>query len=264
MNRIVTIAHVVWLEVLRRKDAYVLMILLASLLVTLVSLNVFGLGGVVGYVKDIGLLMAWLFAWILAIGISCRQLPQEEARGTVFALLAKPVTRLELVLGKWLGAWSVVAAANAAFYLLLAAIVAARGGRFDPLGLAQGYALHTAALAVVTALGLAFATRLNSDAAATLAGLVTGAAFLVVPHVPVFVAQQTGVRAGALLVLYNLLPHFELFDLRTRMVHNLGPVPLRVFGTVLLYGVALTALALLAAWLAYRNKRFSRGTLSGY
>jgi Cu-processing system permease protein len=264
MNRITTIAHIVWLEVLRRKDAYVLLILLAALVVTLVSLNIFGLGSVVGYVKDVGLLMAWLFAWILAVSVSCRQLPQEEARGTVFALLAKPVTRGDMVLGKWLGAWSVVAAANALFYLLIAGIVAARGGAFEPVCLVQGYALHTAALAAVTALGIALATRLNSDAAVTLTSVITGAAFVVVPQVPHFLTQQSGFQAGALLVLYNVLPHFELFDLRTRLVHDFGPVRVGVFLAVLLYGAALTALALLAAWLAYRRKRFNRGTLSGY
>ena len=42
--RSLTIAHTVWLNMLRRKDLYVLFILLAALLLVVVSLNIFGLG----------------------------------------------------------------------------------------------------------------------------------------------------------------------------------------------------------------------------
>ena len=65
MTRIGCIIRAVWLELLRKKDIYVLLILLGALLVTLVSLNIFGLGGLVTYVKDVGFFMAWLFAWIV-------------------------------------------------------------------------------------------------------------------------------------------------------------------------------------------------------
>ena len=137
MIRVLVIARMVWLDLLRRKDMYVLLILLAGLLLALLSLNIYGLGGLVRYVKDAGLLLAWLCSWILAISVASRQLPQEENRRTIFSLLAKPLTRGELLLGKWLGAWTVVCAATALFYLLIVLVVAARGGRFETATLAQ-------------------------------------------------------------------------------------------------------------------------------
>ena len=93
MISVLTIAGVVWLEVLRRKDVYVLFILLAAFLIALLTLDVFGLGSAVGYVKELGLLLVWLFSWILAVTVSVRQLTREEEQGTIFPLLAKPVTR---------------------------------------------------------------------------------------------------------------------------------------------------------------------------
>ena len=99
MKRILTIASVVWIELLRRKDVYVLFILLLAFLMILMSLNVFGLGGLVVYVKEIGLLLTWLFSWILAVNISSRLLPQEETQRTIFPLLAKPISRAEIVVG---------------------------------------------------------------------------------------------------------------------------------------------------------------------
>jgi hypothetical protein len=60
-----------------------------------------------------------------------------------------------------------------------------------------------------------------------------------------------------------LLPHFELFDLRKRLVHDFGPVRWSIFGAVLAYGLLLTLLFVLLAWLAYRHKRFARGEMAG-
>ncbi|MBU4201270.1 MAG: ABC transporter permease subunit [Verrucomicrobia bacterium] len=261
MSRLLTIAGVVWLEVLRRKDVYVLFILLAAFLIILLTLDVFGLGGLVGYVKEIGLLLAWLFSLILAVAVSVRQLPQEEERGTIFPLLAKPVTRGNVILGKWLGVWSIISLATIMFYLLLVWIVLWRGGGFGVAILGQAIVLHLGLLGIITALGILFSTRLNGDAAATLTLVVTLAAYLVLPRVPHLIMNEQGVRRTCLLALYYALPHLELFDLRRRLVHNWDPVSAVTWIQIVLYGVILMAMFLLLAWMAYRGKRFSRGVL---
>lgn len=262
MLRIWTIAYMIWLEVIRRKDVYVLLILLGALLVSLVSLDIFGLGGVVRYVTDVGLLMAWIFGWILAISVSSRQLPQEESRGTIFSLLAKPIGRFEVVVGKWLGSWGIVCASTALFYLLVAGIVLVKGGRIHPVSLLQGYLLHSFALGIMSAVAVAFSTRMNKDAAASISYVLTGAAFVVVPRIPEFMAWESGLRGGILMFLYNLMPHFEVFDMRKRIVHDYGPAEWRIIALVAAYGVALMALFVLMAWLAYRKKLFSREGLA--
>ncbi len=258
MTCILTIAAVVWLEVLRRKDLYVMLILLGALLVTLVSLNIFGLGTSVGYVKDIGLLMAWVFGWVLAITVGARQLPNEETRGTIIALLAKPVTRGELIAGKWLGAWTVVSAATATFYAVTAGIVMGFGGGFSIVALFQGILLHMGALAILTALGVMFSTRLNHDAACTMSYILSLAMFLVVPRVPEFLVGLGGWRASILLALYAALPHFELFDMRKRLVHGYGPMPWHTCAGIVAYAAVIAAICLLLAHMAYRHKHFSR------
>ncbi len=258
MTCIVTIAAVVWLEVLRRKDLYVMLILLLALLMTLVSLNIFGLGTTVGYVKDIGLLMGWVFGWVLAITVAARQLPNEETRGTIISLLAKPISRTELIVGKWLGAWSVVSAATLVFYLLTTAVIMSFGGHFGALTLVQGFLLHAGALGVLAAMAVLFSTRLNHDAACTLSYVVSLATFLVVPRVPEFLVGLSGWRASGLLALYAAMPHFELFDMRKRLVHDYGPMPWQICGGILLYAALLVAIGLVLANLAYRNKVFLR------
>ena len=261
MIRILTLAWLVWLEMIRRKDIYVLFILLAAFLAALMALNLFGLGQVVSYLKEIGLLLAWVCAWILAVSVSTRQLPQEERQGTIFPLLAKPVSRAEVLLGKWLGAWSVVGAATLVFYALLALVVALRGGTFGGLVLAQAWLLHLGLLGIITALGIAFSTRLNADAASVLTYVVTLAAWLVLPRVPDLVLTARSAVQTGLMVIYYALPHLELFDLRRRLVYGWPPAPGAAVLWILVYGLLMTAVFLTLGWLAYRNKRFARGAM---
>ncbi len=264
MIPVLTLARVVWLDVIRRKDFYVLLILLAILLIALVSMNVFGLGGVSAYVADIGLLMSWIFSWVLAISIGCRLLPQEESRGTVFALLAKPVTRAELILGKWLGAWSVVGMATLLFYALVFGITMLRGWTLPVWVATQAIVLHSVVIGIIVAAALMFSARLNTDAAATLTGALTAASFLLVPRIPEFVAAAGSLRGGLMLFLYHLLPHFEIFDMRMRVLHHYDEVAPGTFTMVIAYGILVTAIFLVLAWMAYRGKHFARGSLSGY
>ncbi len=259
MIRVLAIARTVWLEMLRKKDVYILLILLAGLMLVLLSVNLYGLGGVARYVKDIGLLATWLCSWILAIGAMARQLPQEEARGTIFPMLAKPITRAEFLLGKWLGAWVISMSATAAFYFLVMLVTRWRGGSFQYVVLAQAFGLHAVLLGMLTALALAFSTRMTQGAAAALTYVAALASYLIVPQVPHLLTQETGFRAQALYVLYYALPHFELFDLRQRMVHDWGSAPWPVVGAISAYGVLWVGVFLLLSWLGYRRKRFKRG-----
>ena len=260
MMRILTIAWTVWLEMIRRKDLYVLLILLLALLFVLMSLNIFGLGGVIRYVADVGLLFAWVFSIVLAVSMAARHLPQEEARGTIYPLLAKPITRAELIVGKWLGTWTAPAVATLLFYLVVFSTVILRGGTFNGLCMAQALLLHVVVLSCVSAISLAFSTRMTYGAAASMAYMMIATAFSITPRVPELMVQQNRFTANMLLALYYGLPHFELFDLRQRVVHDWGPVSWSVMAQVLAYGVVWTAILLLLSWISYRKKHFVRGS----
>ncbi len=258
MRKIFFIAYTTWMEMWRRKAFYVLGILLAAMLLLMVSINLTGLGSISGYAKDIGLLCIWVLGWILGINLAVRQLPQEEKRGTIYAVLARPVSRFDLVVGKWLGAWGASAMALLCFYAGTTLILGCFGGTFDPLTLFQAATLHILLLAMITAIAVAFSTRLSHEAAATLTYVTTGAAFAFVPKLPEWIRDAEGWNESALLFLYHALPHFDLFDMRRRTIHLHGTIPWQVWSLILLYGALMTGIFLLMAWLAYRRKHFSR------
>ncbi len=258
MRQIFTIASIVWLEMLRRKDLYILLVLLATFLLVLVSLNIFGMAGMLGYVKEIGLLLIWICLWFLTVNLSARQLPREKSEGTIFTVLTKPLTRWQLLLGKWLGVLAGAALASIAFYLLIAGLLAAYGGQFHCLTFCQHILLHTMFLSVLSALGVLFSTRMNHDAAATLTYVASLSAYLLSPLVPELISQAVGIRYNLLLFLYFALPRLDLFDMRLRLAHDWQAAPWNAIVLILLYGIILTFLLLLLAWISYRKRYFSR------
>lgn len=258
LTRITTIAQVIWRELIRRKDLYVLLILLVALLGYLLSLEFFGSSDAVGYIIETGLLLAWLFSWILAINLTARQLPNEERRGTIFPLLAKPITRGELIAGKWLGGWSAACAGTVLFYLGVVLVVIIRDGYLEPLVVIQGLLLHAGLLAVLAALAVALSTRLNTDAATVLSYVAAVLCFLMVPKIPEMVLHAEGLSRGFLSGLYWALPHFEFFDLRRRIVHGWGLAPWGAVIASMIYAALWTGILLGLAWFGYRKKLFKR------
>ncbi len=261
MRRIWAVAEVVLRGWLRRKEAYVYIVLLAGLQLAVASLGGAAGGGSSLYLFDAGLLLTWFFGWAVALHAGAAELPGEEAHGTVFLLLAKPLSRAELIAGKWLGAWLAVTLCTLAFYAVTL-IVAYSAGVAPPLGaLIQAGVLHLISLAVLIALSLALSTRLNRDAAVAVAIVAALALYLIVPGIPQLACETHGWRVGSLNVLYYGLPHLELFDLRRRVLHGFGPLPGGVLATLAAYGVVWTGALLMAAWLSYRRRRFQRDRL---
>ena len=238
-----------------------MLILLGTIFITMASLNIFRLGKTTNYVKDIGLLLTWLFAWLLAVLVSARELPSEESKGTIFSLLAKPVKRSEIIIGKWLGSWTIVTVATLFFYAMVIAVVKMKGGTIILTTFAQAFVLHSVLIAVVCSLAIWFSTRMHSDAASTLTFIVTTVSFFVVPQIPHFLTKETGSTAWLLMFTYNLFPHFEVFDMRQNLVNNYGIINWKIFAYVISYGALLTSIMLSLAWISFRKKTFSRGNL---
>lgn len=259
MRHAFVIARMVWLESIRRKDAYVLGLLLLGLTVWMASADIFGMSGASRYVVDLGLLAAWIFSLLFAITLTARQLPAEESRSTLWALLAKPVSRAALIAGKWMGCWAASVASTALLYIVVLVSVSMRGALWPDSGaLAQALLLHAVALSMVCALALMLSTRMTFGAAATLTGLYAAASLLLLPSAPSAAAISSEARGVALLTIYHGLPQLGLMDLRARVAHDWGAAPWDAAVVAVFYGLAWTVLLLWLGWIAYRGRSFHR------
>src|ERR1700733_6829518 len=154
MNVIFALANVVIKELYRRKDFYVLFILTVLITLVMASANLFNDDQIVGYLKEICLLLIWISALVMAVGTTARQIPAERENRTIFPLLAKPVTRAHVVVGKFLGCWLACGFALVVFYLFLGVISASREHDWRVLNYVQALWLQWMFLAVVIAMVL--------------------------------------------------------------------------------------------------------------
>src|SRR6184192_3992581 len=154
MNTVIALAGVVIKELYRRKDFYVLFVLTALITVAVGSVNFFHDPGIVRHIKEICMLLIWISALVVAIATTARQLPAEREQRTIFPLLAKPVTRGQVILGKFTGCWLACGLCLAVFYVFFGILSGAKEGAW-PVGLYfEALWLHWIALGIVVALVL--------------------------------------------------------------------------------------------------------------
>jgi ABC-type transport system involved in multi-copper enzyme maturation permease subunit len=255
MNKIAALAGVVIKELYRRKDFYVLFVLTALLTLAAGSVNFFNDDKIVRYVKDICLLLIWVCALVIAVVTTARQIPAEREARTIFPLLAKPVSRGQVIVGKFLGCWLATGVALFVFYFFFAIITGSKEQIWPWLGYLQALWMHWTMLAVVIAmvlLGSIYFAAPSSTSTITI--IVVAGILLLGSHLNTLALSQPQPMQGLLALLYFVIPHLEWYDLRDFVVYDMGMIPLRALVLATVYGAVWTGVFLLLAWLGFRRK----------
>lgn len=255
MNKIAALAGVVIKELYRRKDFYVLFVLTALLTLAAGAVNFFNDDKIVRYVKDICLLLIWVSALVIAVVTTARQIPAEREARTIFPLLAKPVSRGQVIAGKFLGCWLATGVALFVFYFFFAVITGSKEQIWPWLGYLQALWMHWVMLAVVIAmvlLGSIYFAAPSSTSTITI--IVVAGILLLGGHLNTIALSQPEPMQGLLSFLYFVMPHLEWYDLRDFVVYDMGMVPLRALLLATAYGAVWTGIFLLLAWLGFRRK----------
>jgi len=255
MNEIFAIAGVVIKELVRRKDFYVLFVLTALITLIMGSVNVFHDTRIVRYLKEICLLLIWVCSLVIAVTTAARQIPAERESRTIFPLLAKPVTRTQVLLGKFLGCWVACAIALAAFYLFFGVAAMSKEHHWPLANYFQAMALHWVMLGVVIAMTLLGSLVFSAPSAnTTICFVVVAFILLLGRHLDKVAVQVSEPARGLLQALFFAIPHLEFFDLRDLVVHDWPPVQWLVCFKAVAYAAAYAALFLAASCLWFRRK----------
>jgi ABC-type transport system involved in multi-copper enzyme maturation permease subunit len=161
--------------------------------------------GVRGAAAGIVILLAFLFSFVIALGaalVGAPAMAESIANGEILAVLARPVRRADVALGRWLG--TVIA---------LAIYVAIAGGvELFVVQLTTGYVPPQPLLAlaylcglacVVTTAAVALATRLPALAAGIVAALLFGLAWIggIIESIGLALGNQRLADAGTVVAL---------------------------------------------------------------
>ena len=256
MNNVFALAGVVIKELYRRKDFYVLFIMTALITLLLGSVNLFNDDKIVRFLKEICLLLIWISTLVMAITTAARQIPAERESRTIFPLLAKPVSRAELIWGKFLGCWLACGLALVVFYLFFTIVCSAREHHWPLLNYFQALWLHWICLAVVIAmvlLGSIVFTAPSSNT--TICFIVVVGILFAGGHLNKVAIQMQGFGGSMVYAIYYAIPHLEWYgDMRDLIIHDRGLIWWSVFAKATIYGMAYTAFFLGLTWLMFRRK----------
>ena len=243
-----------FLELWRRNDVFALVLLGLALMVPLSMASPFGAEGASRYLDEMALLLVWGFSLFIALGAGQRLFPPEFESRTIYPLLAKPISRVRLLIGKYIGAVAASWSALAFFYALFVGSVLARGGGFSS-ELLQAVVLHFAFVALAVAVSLFGSLLVTASANLSLSAIVLVGMFFFGRGIPEYAEGLNPALAWLLKAVYAVAPHAEFFDMRQRLIHGWGAVDGLVFAVVLLYAAAYVAALLSAASVVLWRKR---------
>jgi Cu-processing system permease protein len=222
-------------------------------------------GQEVKIIKDLGLASVSVFGTFIAIFIGIGLVSKEVERRSIYALIAKPLSRPQLVLGKFVGL-ALTLAVNVGVMTLAIFVVLAwwdlhtassvkgtwEAPALDP-SLLLAVAFIYLELLIITAIAIVFSTYSSAllSAAFTFGIVIAGHFGEDLRNFDLVTSDFTArfvARAG-----YYLLPNLALFDVKSRVVHGQAIPPVEI-GLASGYAVIyIGALLTLAVWIFTRR-----------
>ncbi len=255
MRTIWAIAKVSINELIRKKDFYVLFIFMLVMLGFLSIQNFFDIEGITRYVRDFGYTLVMLFSFIIAVTFSAKQIPEEIERKTIYPLLAKPVSRFNLVAGKFLGGIIVSTASFLLYYGLFAAFYLSGGESISVVLLIQGFIFGILFLCMVCALAVFFSNFLTVSANVSISIILY---FVMISFSDQFrqaILYSEKPLSVSLGFIYYILPHLDFYDLRIRLAHSWDPLAIWVIAAVVTYTVCYCLFLLYISGKMFQRKQ---------
>ncbi|MCX7918946.1 MAG: ABC transporter permease [bacterium] len=256
MKGIWVIGKIALIESIRgRKILQVLLIISVLIIAWISSLQVFTLGVQVKFIKDICLSAISIIGTLITLAVSCGHLPSELENRTIYPLLAKPVRRGHLVLGKFLGSVITIALNIAIISGIFLAVLYSKEKTFD-IPMLKAMYLIGVELIVICALCIFFSTFFSTAANVTISFVIYIFGHVKIAYLNYLVERMNEPVTRILLtLLYNpiLPPNLEYFNIKEAIIWS-KVVSLSHLGLVTLYGLLLISIYLTAGYLVFRKK----------
>ncbi|NQT45931.1 MAG: ABC transporter permease subunit [Candidatus Omnitrophica bacterium] len=203
-------------------------------------------------IKDIGLGAITFFGMLVAIFGAATLIPSEIERRTAPLLLASPIRRSEVVLGKFLGAVMVIAT-NLIFMSALFFILLISKEQIFDTELLKAILIIFMKNCLLASVAIFFSTFLSSNlnVAASFSIYIIGHFLSFLSHIGEHAKSK--VLEYIFVVLEALFPNFENFDIQNSIV--LGTQVTWIYiSKVLLYGLLYSAVMLMGAILIFNRR----------
>lgn len=255
MSAVYTLARVTLRTYLQEKILLVVLVFGALLMASSYVLSPLAVGAQVKIVIDVGLASVSIFAVVLVVLLGAGSFHLEKERGILRTLLARPISRVDFILGKYLGTFAIACIVIVLMAALHMVVLTLCGSRITSQILWAEYVTILEA-GLVTALLTLFACFTSP-----VLGSFFTVACVVCGHFSSDLLQFAGRFSGSaahavVTALYYLLPNLQLLSLRSEAVHNLA-IPPGMLLAVTMYALAYIGVLLYVATLICRAREVS-------
>ncbi|MDH4210084.1 MAG: ABC transporter permease [candidate division WOR-3 bacterium] len=254
MHRVIAIFENTFKEGLRQRILSLLGIFALLLIVVSVFLEPFALGEAPKIMRDFGLAVTSLFGVLTTIIIGSALIHRDIEKRTIYTVLAKPVRRGEVVLGKFLGLGALIALLVLAMLLIHQLIIFVQEGVFEP-SLLIVFPFELIEVSVILGILLLFSS-FSSSTLTSIMGVIFFVTGHAMPDLKLF-AESTKVEALKHVAygFYYLLPNLSNFNFRTDLAYNI-PLPADQVIFSVCYGVIYTVFLLYVTTLIFERREF--------
>ena len=247
------IGKVVILELIRRKYLFVMGALIAVFCLCAIGIRIAGVEDAVvsAFVLNLGLTMAYGLSHLMTLLLAARQIPDELQNRTLYPILARPVTRGDLILGKW-GASAFAGVLAYLIFLIMVCVATPNLSSTDTLLFMQMLILHLGSICVIAAHSILLSLILPKAVSVLLIGIAFFA------YGTIKGVLQSVFASGPLgpLVEWVMLyfPDYGKLNMVTRYTDGISGLDGPLFLGLLLYMVAHAGIALLLSYVIFKRK----------
>lgn len=269
MQQLWPIALITFKEGIRNKSMYGI-----SLLALLMLLANFIISDMIGHdvgkvAVDIALSAVSFSGLLLVLFVGINLMAKDLDRKTIYIVLAKPISRVQYIVGKFLGITLLiivcVSILSCFATISLQLIKMGHSNFFDrfswPLILLS-FSFITFMLIMVAALSFFFASFASSSFVTFILTVISYIIGISLNDVKALVEapQAVGITVSPVMVkvvqfAYYVFPNLSFFDIKTMVAHGILPPYSYIFG-VMSYGVLYTLIIVSLAGIIFRKKEF--------
>jgi len=253
MRPIWIIARMSVLENSRKHVFHVLCLLTLALIAGSTLLSIFTEGVQVKILKDLCMTSILFGGAALAITLGCTGIPNDVESRTIYPIIARPISRAQYVVGKFLGTMLTVSMGVIAMAAVFGVLIASYQHTFDPyLLLAVGFTLIE--VCVIAAISTTISTLASPAITAVLTFLIYICGSIKIGYFGGLIDRATsGFVKVIYAAIYHALPNLECFNLKTALVHH-DYVPVAYLAQVAIYGLCYAAFVLFLGTLGFARK----------
>lgn len=248
------IAKMSLLENSRKQVFHVMCLLMLAVIAGSTLLTIFTDGVQTKILKDLCMTCLLFGGAAMAIALGATGVPNDIESRTIHPLLARPLTRVQYLIGKFLGTFITVSLGVAAMTVVFGALIMMYQHSIDSsLGLAVLFTLLE--VAIIAAVAITISTFASPAITTVLTFMIYLAGTIKIGYIGELIEKsQAGLSKGLYLLIYHALPNLECFNLKSALVHQ-EIIPGLYLSQVAVYGICYIAFMLVvgASYFASRE-----------